>query len=337
MKFSDWFWKWYETYRMNKLQQVTQKKYETWHEQISKDDFGEMPLKKITRKDVQDYVSRYGKDRSKSTVNTLSAILKACFQDAEIDGLIKKSPYQRIEVEYKEKHYSVEQLKEKREEKKSLDLNEYERLKGFLLVWLNNFLKKPPVTFDSKNHNSNRAMQFDMMIIFVALKSGCRFSEILGITEIDYDKEMQEISINKTWNYKTAAGGFLPTKNIASVRTVLVDQETTEMFERFIGWKNTTYSESDKDIPIFIEPNKRMFNDYINKTLRYVLKSLGIENISFHKLRHTHASILVAKKVPDQVVAKRLGHTDTNMIRKTYGHLLKEVEDAANEMIRELI
>ena len=71
--------------------------------------------------------------------------------------------------------------------------------------------------------------------------------------------------------------------------------------------------------------------------LKSILKELDIEPITVHKLRHTHASILLADNVPIQRVAKRLGHTDTNMIRKVYGHLLKETEEDGNRMIANLL
>ena len=74
-----------------------------------------------------------------------------------------------------------------------------------------------------------------------------------------------------------------------------------------------------------------------NNELTKVLSQLDIERISFHKLRHTQASYLLAKEVPIDLVAKRLGHTDTNMINKVYGHLLKETEEKGNKMILNLI
>jgi integrase len=43
--------------------------------------------------------------------------------------------------------------------------------------------------------------------------------------------------------------------------------------------------------------------------------------ISFHGLRHTWASLAVMAGVPLLVVAKNLGHTDTRMVEKHYGHL----------------
>jgi integrase len=43
--------------------------------------------------------------------------------------------------------------------------------------------------------------------------------------------------------------------------------------------------------------------------------------ISFHGLRHTWASLAAMAGVPLLVIAKNLGHTDTRMVEKHYGHL----------------
>jgi hypothetical protein len=43
--------------------------------------------------------------------------------------------------------------------------------------------------------------------------------------------------------------------------------------------------------------------------------------ISFHVLGHTWASLAVMAGVPLMVVARNLGHTDTRMVEKHYGHL----------------
>ena len=45
--------------------------------------------------------------------------------------------------------------------------------------------------------------------------------------------------------------------------------------------------------------------------------------ISFHGLRHTWASLVVMNHVPLIVVAKNLGHSDTRMVEKHYGHLAR--------------
>jgi integrase len=42
---------------------------------------------------------------------------------------------------------------------------------------------------------------------------------------------------------------------------------------------------------------------------------------SFHTLRHTYASLMVMDSVPLMVLARNLGHADTRMVEKHYGHL----------------
>ena len=43
--------------------------------------------------------------------------------------------------------------------------------------------------------------------------------------------------------------------------------------------------------------------------------------ISIHGLRHTYCSLSIMNAVPLLIVAKNLGHTDTTMVEKHYGHL----------------
>ena len=42
---------------------------------------------------------------------------------------------------------------------------------------------------------------------------------------------------------------------------------------------------------------------------------------NFHALRHTYASHAVMNGAPLLVIAKNLGHSDTRMVEKHYGHL----------------
>ena len=43
--------------------------------------------------------------------------------------------------------------------------------------------------------------------------------------------------------------------------------------------------------------------------------------INFHGLRHTWASLATMNAMPLMVVARNLGHVDTRMVEKHYGHL----------------
>ena len=56
--------------------------------------------------------------------------------------------------------------------------------------------------------------------------------------------------------------------------------------------------------------------------LEQASKAAGVApQITFHVLRHTHASQLALRGVPMAVIAKQLGHADTRMTEKHYAHL----------------
>jgi integrase len=55
--------------------------------------------------------------------------------------------------------------------------------------------------------------------------------------------------------------------------------------------------------------------------MREACKRAGVDYANFHALRHSWASLSVMAGMPLMVVAKNLGHVDTRMVEKHYGHL----------------
>ena len=51
--------------------------------------------------------------------------------------------------------------------------------------------------------------------------------------------------------------------------------------------------------------------------------------VGIHQMRHTWASLSVMNGVPLLVVAANLGHSDTGMVEKHYGHLSDDYKDEA--------
>jgi integrase len=52
-----------------------------------------------------------------------------------------------------------------------------------------------------------------------------------------------------------------------------------------------------------------------------VAESIGMPEITFHALRHTHASQLIASGVDIVTISKRLGHAKPNVTLSTYAHM----------------
>ena len=49
--------------------------------------------------------------------------------------------------------------------------------------------------------------------------------------------------------------------------------------------------------------------------------------VGFHQLRHTWASLAVMNGMPLMMVAENLGHADTRMVERHYGHLTDDYRD----------
>jgi integrase len=63
-----------------------------------------------------------------------------------------------------------------------------------------------------------------------------------------------------------------------------------------------------------------------------VAAALGI-GVSFHALRHTHASQLIARGISIPMVAKRLGHASQKVTLEVYSHMFETTDAKAADAI----
>jgi integrase len=58
---------------------------------------------------------------------------------------------------------------------------------------------------------------------------------------------------------------------------------------------------------------------------------------TFHSLRHTHASLLIAAKVDILTISRRLGHSKAAITLDVYGHLMPGADQAAAKAMEGLL
>ena len=336
MSLKQWFLYWYQSYRKSTIREVSRQKYRLVFGTVCSHPIADTLIKDINRGHAQEYIDWYGERRSKQTVLDHLQFLKSCMDDAMLDGYADRNPFANVKLVFQEQSLTPRELKVKREKKKTLELEEFTKVKYHMMFWFDSNLKLEPIR---NNYHISRgksiAHQVGYMIIFIALKTGARFSEILGLTHDDINKTERTLNIDKSWDYKSDTG-FVHTKNTASIREIEIDQDTIDVITQYQQWLKNFQIET-RENTLFVEAGGGLYNSSINNLLSNLLESLNIERISIHKLRHTHASILIANKVPIMVVAKRLGHSSPNMLQKVYGHLLETTEDEGNRMIMRLI
>lgn len=75
--------------------------------------------------------------------------------------------------------------------------------------------------------------------------------------------------------------------------------------------------------------------DAISRRFSRMMKTLGMEGIRFHDLRHYHASWLYAQGIPDHYAAQRLGH-DIHVLKGIYQHMGLDANTELDERIKNI-
>lgn len=296
--FCDYYEKWIKIYKEGAIRKVTLDKYKMtlrWLRKLIPD----LKIKDLTRISYQELLNNYALEHERQTTMDFHHQLKGAILDAVDEGLIPRDPTRKVIIKGKAPR-----------EKKVKYLNQFE---------LHNLLAGLEL---------GKEVSWDYFILLVA-KTGLRFSEALALTPSDFDFAHQNLSISKTWNYKSG-GGFTLTKNKSSVRKIQIDWQTVMQFA-------TLTKNLEPDEPIFVKKidgkYEQIYNSTINGILSRYCKKLGISEISIHGLRHTHASILLYAGVSIGSVARRLGHASMTTTQKTYLHIIQELENQDIDLI----
>jgi integrase len=74
-----------------------------------------------------------------------------------------------------------------------------------------------------------------------------------------------------------------------------------------------------------------------SKEWSVVAASIGLPEITFHALRHTHASHLIDEGIDVVKICRRLGHADASITLKVYAHLFNRREDKSAAAINDAV
>ena len=75
----------------------------------------------------------------------------------------------------------------------------------------------------------------------------------------------------------------------------------------------------------------------LGRSMDLIIKKAVVPRITFHSLRHTHATLLMEKGVNMKVVSERLGHSDIRITMNRYTHVVPTLQNQAAEVIGSLI
>jgi len=139
-------------------------------------------------------------------------------------------------------------------------------------------------------------------LVEAALATGCRYSELARLTVSDFNPDAGTLHIRKSKSGKPRHV-VLVDEGMALFRHLAAGRAGNELF--FRAPRGGPWLASCQERPMRLACERARI----------------IPPVGFHALRHTWASHAVMNGVPLLVVAKNLGHADTRMVEKHYGHL----------------
>lgn len=201
--------------------------------------------------------------------------------------------------------------------KKTISINNQEEHKIFTDKELNKILKAA---------KSVSRVQDYALFIRTAILTGMRLGEIIGLQY----KDIKEDSIEVNSCIVQLMGKNLETlpKTDAGVRLISVPSELCEKLRN-----HNSEGMTSNDYVFHTRSRRPLFNSNIETMWVKILKLAGVPHRSFHKLRHNHASVLIANGTSLIDVSKRLGHSNPIITVQTYSHITPGYKDRIDEKI----
>lgn len=169
--------------------------------------------------------------------------------------------------------------------------------------------------------------EHDYIVYHLALYTGMRKGEILGLKWNDIDFDNAKIRIMRSYS-KT---GFSKGKTASARRVIDIDDNTVEELKKRRKVVSANKLECGKDYnnqdlvfcraegsPVDVRNVNRRFTKLIERN--------ELKKIRFHDLRHTHATIMLGMGIPVKIVSERLGHEKVELTLNTYAHLLPSMQ-----------
>jgi len=260
---------------------------------------GHIPLSTLSRTDISRWVNKMRENGSSGkTIQNKLGFLSGCLNAAVREGLMPANPAAGVRLP-----------RTVAREMTFLTQEEYALLRaGF-------------------------TQRYQPLLDFLVV-SGCRFSEATALTPSDVDRVNNTVRINKAW--KRTPGGeeskyqLGQPKTRRSIRTVNVPKSVLDQLDYSREWLFTNgdggpiriYSwRTNVWVPSLAKARHKDPKDADKVVLE--------KRPRIHDLRHTCASWLLGAGVPLITVSAHLGHEDTSVTAKIYGHLDRTAGQAA--------
>lgn len=168
-----------------------------------------------------------------------------------------------------------------------------------------------------------------MAAVLLCFYTGLRLGELCALQWADIDFTGKTLTVNRTVQRIAVPGHITKTilletnpKSESSKRTIPLTPELLQILSRFKGEHPYVFGEEKP-----LDPRTMQYR------FKKILKEAGIENRTFHTLRHTFATNCVENGTDVKVLSEFLGHSDVKITLNRYVH---PTMDSKRRQIRSL-
>jgi len=172
-------------------------------------------------------------------------------------------------------------------------------------------------------------------LLFTAIYTGLRRSELLGLRWKNVDLDMATLSVTDTLHHMKD-GRFIirQPKSRHSRRNIALSPALAILLREH----KAKQAEIKDSLGLELQDNDLLFSNpdgsplrpnSISHGFRKIAARVGLPDLRFHDLRHTHATLLLKQGVHPKIVSERLGHSSIAITLDTYSHVMPGLQEEA--------
>lgn len=193
-------------------------------------------------------------------------------------------------------------------------------------------------TVDEVNRFLNLIKDSSMEIPYLlAIFTGMRRGEVLGLKWDDVDFENKKIRIKRSLCFVSGKGLiFKEPKTKKSKRQISISQHVVNVLKKHkqkqeFQKEKLGVQYQDNNLIVCTDDGKPLDPRNLLRQFYRLIEEANVPRISFHDLRHTHATILMQQGENPKVVSERLGHSRVGITLDLYSHVSDDLQEQAAE------
>ena len=182
------------------------------------------------------------------------------------------------------------------------------------------------------------------LAVLLAMLCSLRLGEVGALKYSSVDWDAGAIAVDRALKYTPATGAFIAeTKTDAGDRVITLPPSMIRILKDAM-WQDVMEEQDDPEKwkgagwIVHSRHGARVNKDTPSKWFRKFADAHGYQGLTFHGLRHVHATMLLQHRVDLQSVSSRMGHSDPSVTLRAYADAMPARDrEAAAEMDRLLV